>query len=52
MSENLATLHDDLQDLLGQTIAGRYRVGALIASRKGALPAWTVAEAMALERKC
>ncbi len=30
MSESLATLHDDLQDLLGQTIAGRYRVGALI----------------------
>src|SRR5688572_13624575 len=30
MSDNLAALHDDLQDLLGQTIAERYRVGALI----------------------
>ena len=27
------------------------RVGSLIASRSGAVPAWTVAEAMALERK-
>jgi len=34
-----------------QTADFANRVGSLIASRSGAVPAWTVAEAMALERK-